>query len=367
MRGPSAWAAVVATLVVLLSLHPAAAQREQDAGSPRPSAVPSVADLVLHIPAALRDSCELTAVASPGEFAAAICRPVDPGVERVTYRQFMDRAEMDAAFTLETTAVETPGDADCTVGASLVTWSVNGEERGRLACMRGEEARTRFVWTDHTLAILAVAESNEGYAKTYDWWVTAGPESPAREDPPENGESVLYDAGDFSNWNLEFPWSASNGLLVGSDVDDPSGLVYAPVELPADDYIIEVEIQYPARCGNIGVFGQRCDSSGLAVRGSDAGYVGIGVDMETGQQQYFMAASGEDYAWIGNAFGTKEAKIGRRFHTWRVRVQGNEFELVVDGKRLLRESDNSYLTGRRVGFYTEGLQISARNLRVLAR
>ncbi len=84
---------------------------------------------------------------------------------------------MDAAFDafLPATATGT----DCKQGPSSVTYKIDSQPAGRLACYEntGTNGGVQAHWTDTQLKILAFGQESSGsYPELREWWLTAGPD-----------------------------------------------------------------------------------------------------------------------------------------------------------------------------------------------
>jgi hypothetical protein len=135
-----------------------------------PSAGPSVAQLIAHVPSEFRDSCK--EISAGAAVAAVDCTPLDedaPATAR--YLQFDDETTMNEAF--DAYAVELPA-RDCP--RRQVSWEGNGSS-GRVACYEDDIGSNYVVWTDEQLDILGYAQTILVSAgRLFRWWrVESGP------------------------------------------------------------------------------------------------------------------------------------------------------------------------------------------------
>lgn len=54
------------------------------------------------------------------------------------------------------------------------------------------------------------------------------------------------------------------------------------------------------------------------------------------------------------------------WHRYRIEVRGNETRVLVDGQQVLSATDNTFLTGKRVGLWSQRSQLSVRSFEVTA-
>lgn len=143
---------------------------------------PTVLDLLDHVPSTWRDSCTARRpVGTDALVAGIVCAPAGEAAQAEYYR-YANRDALDAAFAarLEAAAGQSLDAGDCSVGPSLLGWSVPGGSEGRIACFENRDALggLQVVWTDTRLGILALGvRTDAGYADLYDWWLGAGPDA----------------------------------------------------------------------------------------------------------------------------------------------------------------------------------------------
>jgi hypothetical protein len=154
-------------------------------GSPgaSPAAGDPLAELLSHVPAAVRESCgedpttDQVPVGS-GQSAQVTCTPSDGGV--VAFVLFESVEAMDAAY-------ETAGDfsrlfgsfstsATCEAGGYDGTWSLADVEVGRLLCLR-LQGEAWIVWSHPDTRILSIIQqAGADHAAAWELWLQAGPE-----------------------------------------------------------------------------------------------------------------------------------------------------------------------------------------------
>ena len=54
------------------------------------------------------------------------------------------------------------------------------------------------------------------------------------------------------------------------------------------------------------------------------------------------------------------------WHTYRMEVKGNTIKFLIDGAPIVETADNRYLTGGKVGLWSDNAQISVRSFKVIA-
>lgn len=137
----------------------------------------------------------------------------------------------------------------------------------------------------------------------------------------------------------------------------------APVRLDGiSDYVVEAEIQVV----DYTLGGSRpIGSFGVVVRASGSASDGYGVGHYANGGRYYamMWPVSTSSAVIQQA----EFKPGGPFHSYRVEVRANTLTLIVDGVVLLGPiQDNRFVSGGRVGLWSDDVQISVRSFKVTA-
>jgi hypothetical protein len=164
--------------------------------SPKPSAEPSVepsgsggpfpteleAELLSHIPPALRDGCGRTDFRSPTSNAAIGCStPLGDGSLTITYQSYGDADAMDTAYSNNLSFMQVERDTGPCSGEwpGEGTYTIGGEAAGRVACSEFGDAARFMSWTDDRLLIHVYAEGFEVDRDAfYQWWLNdSGPVS----------------------------------------------------------------------------------------------------------------------------------------------------------------------------------------------
>ncbi len=171
------------------------------ADDPGPSGEPGLTDaersLVTIVPSRLQGTCERAAASLPDAVASIDCG-LDPYV--VTYSRFDALDEMQDRFDSFAAAVPSLG-GDCSADASAVSpYTVNGIERGQVACYMDEResglsaATSVIVWTDDELLVLGRALRGDAADLTlYEWWRTDAGPSTSSALPPKDGAAALVE------------------------------------------------------------------------------------------------------------------------------------------------------------------------------
>jgi hypothetical protein len=156
--------------------------------SPAASASPAdreaaLAELLSHVPAAVSESCaEVTDESGPasdvGEVAEVRCPMADGAT--LTFVLYGTEGAMDAAYDTAREYARIFGSfssgTDCATGSQDGTWSVGGEEAGRLLCHQLEGAAS-IVWSHPSTRILSIIRQPEtDHSAAWDLWLIAGPE-----------------------------------------------------------------------------------------------------------------------------------------------------------------------------------------------
>ncbi|MGI8929589.1 MAG: hypothetical protein ACR2H0_09040 [Candidatus Limnocylindrales bacterium] len=132
--------------------------------------------LLTHVPSDWRQTC-IETPSSNDAIALVSCflQTEGTGAELAIFQQYESNDAMDAVYqeTVDQFGVE-PTDS-CETGPNETTWSIDGEQFGRVQCAP-QEVGIRFDWTDDRLQILSTLFDLEGdYGNTYGLWVDAGP------------------------------------------------------------------------------------------------------------------------------------------------------------------------------------------------
>lgn len=170
--------------------------------------------------------------------------------------------------------------------------------------------------------------------------------------------TVLYRA-DWSKgmdgWSGSEDWTALGGKLLcaGKDFSLTVGAV-APLDLDrAEGYAVEADIQllrYTISNGSFGVM-VRVQEDGT---GYGAGHVPSDKAVVLRTEQ-----GGGRPVLDSQAFTP-----GGEWHRYRIEVRDNELRAFIDGAPTLSATDNTFLTGKRVGLWSSGAQLSVRGFEV---
>jgi hypothetical protein len=178
-RGP--WD--LATVVAEADVAPFVASLDRVTVSVGSAYAPTTAGQVLQellerVPDEFRDQCTPARPSgASGVIAGVVCSPAG-ALESAEYTRFDDPDALEAAFRAlaDGSLVPLTG-TDCSAGASEVSWSIEGESAGRMACFPDAASGGALViaWTDVGHDILGVGRSSTAtYAELYDWWLGAG-------------------------------------------------------------------------------------------------------------------------------------------------------------------------------------------------
>jgi hypothetical protein len=149
----------------------------------------------------------------------------------------------------------------------------------------------------------------------------------------------------------------------GTNADSGFAPMLAPYKIaPSADYAVEAEIRKVNAEGS---------SFGIAVRsnGLETGYaVGIGEGSGPGWQSAVFRLDGtwgipdgDDLVAQGQYFDP-----GDQWHTYRVAVSGNTFQLFIDGLIMVTATDDRQGAVERTGLWSIGSEIEVRDFRVIA-
>jgi len=192
--------------------------------------------------------------------------------------------------------------------------------------------------------------------------------TPATPSPTATPQSVLPYQADWSTgmggWTGSKDWAVVNGMLVNDGTHSgTSNMTAAAPDTFAgiSDYAVEADIQVvKAEIYN--------PSFGFVTRATDdnTGY-GVGFHYENGPGYNY------DSAVIWQAKSGSPSTIDKRlfnpstvWHHYLARMKGNVISEEIDGSTVLTATDNTYLTGGRIGMWSDRVQINVRNFRVSA-
>lgn len=186
----------------------------------------------------------------------------------------------------------------------------------------------------------------------------ASPQHKGTSGPPAPG-TVLYQAStapSFSGWGGTQDWQHLNGMLVNDGSSSSGSWIAPPYQVGStNDYAVAAEIQVvkvPSQ-GDSGAFG-------IALRHGSKG-------LYTGEVawNYSTTIYAQIVASPGGTLVSQKFDPGTDWHIYRVEVRGNNIRFLIDGSPILATTDNRYLTGG-VGLYSNGVQLTVRNFKVIA-
>jgi hypothetical protein len=106
---------------------------------------------------------------------------------------------------------------------------------------------------------------------------------------------------------------------------------------------------------------------GIVVRGTDRGGYWVGVNTDCRPNCHVViAADSSMSSFINFGIAKKASKLDNDWHTYRVEVVDNTITFLIDGKTVLKTTDNTFLEAGRVGMFDYGTQINVRSFRVIA-
>lgn len=174
---------------------------------------------------------------------------------------------------------------------------------------------------------------------------------------PASPVSVLYEADwsvDLGGWSGSPDWAALRGELqcAGQDFSLEAGAV-APVDVDAvADFAVEAEIKllrYTITNGSFGVM--------VRVQEDGSGY---SAGHHVADDELVLRAQPGGRPTLDSQPFTADEE----WHRYRIEVRGNELSAFVDGAPVLGATDNLFLTGKRVGLWSSGAQLSVRSFAV---
>jgi hypothetical protein len=165
---------------------------------------------------------------------------------------------------------------------------------------------------------------------------------------------VLYRAdwsAGLGGWSGSSDWSVLRGELLSAG---NGGLVVAPLEVDSTgDFAVEAEIQllrYQITNGSFGVMVRIQDNGTGYATGHDesAGVIVLRTELGGGRP----------------TLDSQPFTPGDGWHRYRIEVRGNALRVFIDGAPVLSATDNTFLTGKRVGLWNSGAQLSVRSFEV---
>jgi|GEM_PF-2940909 len=190
------------------------------------------------------------------------------------------------------------------------------------------------------------------------------PQIPSPTSPPGPG-TVLYQADQsWSGWSGTKEWNVLNGMLTNDGTGYPGQpTILAPYQLQVSNYAVEANIQV--------VNWHRCCYSQYAIvvrasTNSDGGWQGYSVGEDLEDRTPSTANIAADAGHIGSALANAPFDPGTAWHTYRVEVKGNTIKLLIDGGVKIDITDNTYLSGRQVGFWSYEVQLNISSFKIIA-
>ncbi len=192
--------------------------------------------------------------------------------------------------------------------------------------------------------------------------------SPAATPMATPTASVLPYQADWSSgmggWTGSKDWAVVNGMLVNDGTHGGSAtMTVAAPELftGISDYAVEADIQV-----------LRADvympSFGYVIRATtDSNGYGVGFHYESGPgYNYDSAVIWQAQSGAPGTIAKKLFNPSNAWHHYLARVKGNTISEEIDGSVILNATDNTYLTGGRIGLWSDRAQVQVKNLRVTA-
>jgi hypothetical protein len=204
---------------------------------------------------------------------------------------------------------------------------------------------------------------------------TPSPEAPTATSTPEPPTAtptptltpmptpeVLYQADwsqGMNGWVGSQSWKHVPNMVVNDGtIDKPLAVIVAPYHPDTIDYAVEADILVPRTgCGT---------SFGILARKEKKGFYGGGIRWDCGRSVHIFAiqnpGTNDEY---GDFLAQGDFDPGTDWHTYRLEVKGNEIKLIIDGSPIAVTPSNRYITPGEVGVWSESLEISVRNFKVI--
>lgn len=188
-------------------------------------------------------------------------------------------------------------------------------------------------------------------------------------EPTADPSFVANDQSAFAAFAVA-PWSTSGDTLVYESAQAMSEpLLFVPHTVQGGDFAIEAEIRVDGLAPNV------CNQSFGLAAGSEASgqFFGGGVIYACGSTS--PAARITDVSDWTNGYDQDRqlargaVNPGKDWRHYRFEVRGDEFRLLVDGKEIVTATESSLGDGFRSvkgGFWTQGVRLSVRNLKIFA-
>ncbi len=201
--------------------------------------------------------------------------------------------------------------------------------------------------------------------------ITVPPIPTATKAPAIEPGDVLYNA-DWSQgmdgWALDKSWKWVNGMLVNDGTENNAFATapYVPENHNIDNYLVEGEIQV------ISMDIWNRDDFAIIARWSDTNYLSNYPDL-TG----YWAGYGESrgaVAFLGTGdpdpyepLKKVENTVDNEWHTYSLRVFGNELRFSIDGHELLYAVDNKFLDGGKIRLLSNDTVLNVKRFQVVAQ
>jgi hypothetical protein len=134
--------------------------------------------LIEQVPGSFRDACQVIPPdLDRGQVDAVLCTPAGDA-DGAEYYRYEDEASLERGFAeFLTRNGASPTGTDCSVGPSLIDYTVGGSPAGQLACYPApRDSGVLFQWSNRPLRVLAFGlETSGDYAALFRWWQDAGP------------------------------------------------------------------------------------------------------------------------------------------------------------------------------------------------
>lgn len=191
--------------------------------------------------------------------------------------------------------------------------------------------------------------------------LTFTPSPVPTETPKPAVGDILYEenwASGLVGWGGDETWKVIDGMLINTGESDRAVIraPYRPGDHGIMNYAIEVEIQAIGEyCGTYGAFGR-------------TGYWG-GIRFTACYGPNQSAFIAKDFP---NGLETTDLQLssfnpGNDWHLYRLEMKGNNLQLFVDGRPMVEVTDNSFLEGGDIGLWSDSVQLSIRNFKVIAQ
>ena len=155
----------------------------------------------------------------------------------------------------------------------------------------------------------------------------------------------------LGGWSGSSDWTALRGELLSAE---NGGLVVAPLEVDSTaDFAVEAEIQLLKSGGSFGIRVRIQDNGAGGYAAGPGDSNGAVIVLQTDNPNFgYQPLAIQPFA------------PGDGWHRYRVEVRGNGLRVFIDGAPVLSATDNTFLTGKRLGLWNSGGQLSVRSFEV---